>query len=66
MSDLKKIVIDGDAGDWNLAEFKSTVHGGDAHAGDTALLAFDGATLPEPPGKRPYIWEAMRYASQYL
>jgi hypothetical protein len=25
--------------------------------------AFDGSTLPEPPGKRPYIWEAMRYAS---
>lgn len=25
--------------------------------------AYDGSTLPEPPGRRPYIWEAMQYAS---
>jgi hypothetical protein len=25
--------------------------------------AYDGSTLPEPPGRRPYIWDAMSYAS---
>jgi len=39
------ITIDGDAGDWNLAAFTSTVRGGEAVRGDIALVGWDGGGL---------------------
>ena len=39
------ITIDGNASDWNLSQFTTTIRGGQSGSGDIALVGYDGGTL---------------------